>query len=281
MPHSSTGRLPLNQTEPVDHLAAALAYASAGIHVFPLAPRSKVPLIPARIGGHGLHDATTNDVIIRSWWAATPRANIGLRTGIGFDVIDLDGEAAVDALEDAREGRKPLRGPVVATDHGFHWYVKATGLGNRAGIVPGVDFRGHGGYAVGPPSVDPNGHRYRWINALHEELAPAPHWFIQLLVPERRLALPGAELQRSRAYGAGALRRELQRLALAKEGTRNHQLNVSSFNMGRLVAAGAIDEQEVAAALIKEGKRIGLGTTECERTVTSGMTAGMECSRSP
>jgi len=50
--------------------------------------------------------------------------------------------------------------------------------------------------------------------------------------------------------------------------------------MGRLVAAGAIDEQEVAAALIEEGKRIGLGTTECERTVTSGMTAGMECSRS-
>jgi len=50
--------------------------------------------------------------------------------------------------------------------------------------------------------------------------------------------------------------------------------------MGRLVAAGAIDEQEVAAALIEEGKRIGLRTTECERTVTSGMTAGMECSRS-
>jgi hypothetical protein len=67
---------------------------------------------------------------------------------------------------------------------------------------------------------------------------------------------------------------------LTKEGTRNYQLKVSSFNMGRLVAAGAIDEQEVAAALIEEGKRIGLGTTECERTVTSGMTAGMECSRS-
>jgi hypothetical protein len=110
--------------------------------------------------------------------------------------------------------------------------------------------------------------------------APAPHWFIQLLVPERRLAVPNAELQRSRAYGVGALRRELQRLALAKEGTRNYQLNVSSFNMGRLVAAGAIDEQEVAAALIEEGKRIGLGTTECDRTVTSGMTAGMECFRS-
>ena len=68
MRHSSTGRSPQKQTEPVAHLAAALAYASAGIHVFPLAPRSKVPLISARNGGHGLHDATTNDLIIRSWW---------------------------------------------------------------------------------------------------------------------------------------------------------------------------------------------------------------------
>ena len=278
MRHSSTGQSLQKQTEAAGHVAAALAYASAGVSVFPLAPRSKVPLIPARNGGHGLHDATTNDLIIRAWWAATPRANIGLRTGIGFDVIDLDGEAAVEALEEARAGREPLRGPVVATGHGFHWYMKTTGLGNRAGILPGVDFRGQGGYVVAPPSVHPDGHQYRWINALHEEIAPVPHWFAQLLVPERRLVLPGAELQRSRAYGAGALRRELQRLALAKEGTRNHQLNVSSFNMGRLVAAGAIDEQEVAAALIKEGKRIGLGTTECERTVVSGMTAGMECS---
>jgi hypothetical protein len=46
--------------------------------------------------------------------------------------------------------------------------------------------------------------------------------------------------------------------------------------MGRLVAAGAICEQEAAAALIEQGHRIGLGGTECERTVASGMTAGME-----
>ena len=280
MRHSSTGRSPQKQKEPAAHLAAALAYASAGIHVFPLAPRSKVPLVSARNGGHGLHDATTNDLIIRSWWTTTPTANIGLRTGISFDVIDLDGESAVVALEEARDGREQLQGPVVQTGHGFHWYVTSTGLGNRAGILSGVDFRGQRGYVVAPPSVHPDGHRYRWINALHEQLTPAPHWFLQLLVPERRLALPNAELQRSRAYAVGALRREVQRLALTKEGTRNYQLNVSSFNMGRLVAAGAIDQQEVAAALIEEGNRIGLGTTECERTVTSGMTAGIECSRS-
>ena len=46
--------------------------------------------------------------------------------------------------------------------------------------------------------------------------------------------------------------------------------------MGRLVAAGAIYEQEAADALIEQGQRIGRGATECERTVASGLSEGME-----
>jgi hypothetical protein len=94
-----------NQTERVDHLAAALRYASQGVPVFPLAPRSKFPLISAANGGHGLHDATTDAARIQAWWMAHPTANIGLKTGVVFDVIDLDSEAAVDALESAAAGR--------------------------------------------------------------------------------------------------------------------------------------------------------------------------------
>jgi hypothetical protein len=237
-------------------------------------------LIPARNGGRGLHDATTDLDAIRSWWQAHPTANIGLRTGLSFDVIDLDSEDAVDALEDARAGREPVQGPVVRTGHGFHWYVKPTGVGNRAGVLPGVDFRGRGGYVLGPPSVHPRGNRYRWINPLREVLATAPDWLIQLLVSQRCPQRPTTVPEGSRAYGLGALRRELQRLSQAKEGTRNHQLNTASFNMGRLVTAGAICEQEAAAALIEQGQRIGLGATECERTVASGLAAGMENPRS-
>jgi len=115
---------------------------------------------------------------------------------------------------------------------------------------------------------------------LREELAPAPDWPIQLLVPERGQARSRTVPEGSRAYGLGALRRELQRLSQAREGTRNHPLNVAWFNMGRLVAAGAICEQEAAAALIEQGQRIGLGATECERTVASGISAGMQSPRS-
>jgi hypothetical protein len=264
-----------NQTERVDHLAAALGYASQGVPVFPLAPRSKFPLISAANGGHGLHDATTDAARIQALWMAHPTANIGLRTGVAFDVIDLDSEAAVDALEVARDGRERISGPVVATAKGFHYFVRPTGLGNRAGVLPGVDFRGRNAYVVSAPSLHPSGVRYRWI--IHDPIAPAPSWLVELISPQRERTVNGSkELRVSRAYGLGALRRELQRLSQAKEGTRNHQLNTASFNMGRLVAAGAICEQEAAAALIEQGQRIGLGATECERTVASGLSAGME-----
>jgi hypothetical protein len=56
-----------NQTERLDHLAAALRYASQGVPVFPLTPRSKFPLISAANGGHGLHDATTDAAWIQAF----------------------------------------------------------------------------------------------------------------------------------------------------------------------------------------------------------------------
>jgi hypothetical protein len=125
--------------------------------------------------------------VIRAWWTAHPMANIGLRTGISFDVVDLDSEDAVDVLESVRAGREPIRGPMVQTAHGFHWYVKPTGMGNRAGVLPGVDFRGKNGYVIAPPSVHPDGHRCRWVNPLRDDLGSAPSWFVELITPERTL----------------------------------------------------------------------------------------------
>jgi hypothetical protein len=274
--HRSSRVHPLpKQTDRVDHLAAALRYAFQGVPVFPLAPRSKFPLIAAAGGGHGLHDATTDAAQIQAWWMAHPTANIGLRTGVAFDVIDLDSEAAVDALESARAGRERINGPVVATAKGFHYFVLPTALGNRAGVLPGVDFRGRDGYVVGAGSVHPSGVRYRWI--IHDQLGPAPSWLVDLIGRQREPALNSSkELRVSSAYGQAALRRELERLAQAANGTRNDQLNRASFALGQLVASGALDETETAAALTEAGLHLGLGLKECERTVASGLSAGME-----
>jgi len=212
---------------------------------------------------------------------AHPTANIGLRTGVAFDVIDLDNEPAVDALESARAGREQISGPVVATAKGFHYFVLPTGLGNRAGVLPGIDFRGRDGYVVGAPSVHPSGVRYRWI--IHDQLGPAPSWLVDLIGPQREPALNGSKelrVSNSSAYGRAALRRELERVSAAQPGTRNDQFNRSAFALGQLVAIGALDEDETAATLIAEGQLLGLGVLECERTVASGLAAGMEQPRS-
>ena len=210
---------------------------------------------------------------------AHPTANIGLKTGVAFDVIDLDSEPAVDALESERAGRERISGPVVATAKGFHYFVLPTGLGNRAGVLPGVDFRGRDGYVVGAGSVHPSGVRYRWI--IHDQLAPAPSWLFDLISPQRHPALNSSkELRVSSAYGQAALRRELVRLSQAENGTRNDQLNRASFALGQLVASGTLDEAETTAALHAKGHEIGLDSREVERTVASGLAAGMEQPRS-
>jgi hypothetical protein len=53
-----------------------------------------------------------------------------------------------------------------------------------------------------------------------------------------------------RAYSLKALSAELDEVANAAEGTRNHQLNVSALKLGSLVAAGGLTHDEVIQPLI-------------------------------
>lgn len=134
---------------PVSLGAAALWYAAQSIPVFPLQPGSKVPATH-----HGLRDGTTDPERIRTWWGATPDANIGLACGHIFDVIDIDGPTGVKswcALADM----PPIIGQVsTPRPGGTHLYIPPIGLPNSASqIAPGIDGRGRGGYVVAPPSV--------------------------------------------------------------------------------------------------------------------------------
>jgi hypothetical protein len=85
---------------------------------------------------------------------------------------------------------------------------------------------------------------------------------------------------RATAYGRAALRRELDELGQAVQGTRNDSLNRAAFALGQLVASGALEEGSTADALLDAGLRLGLGERECERTIASGMGAGMDTPRS-
>lgn len=153
--------------KPGNLLGGALWYAEHGLHVFPLQPGAKVP----RKGSAGCHDATTDADTIRAWWRAEPQANVAIATGHAVDVIDFDGALghASWVASDLTAGAPLLATVSTPRPGGLHAYVPATGEGNAAGRVPGVDFRGRGGYVVAPPSRTPAGD-YRFLKPFRPNL---------------------------------------------------------------------------------------------------------------
>lgn len=146
----------LDEAHPLVPLGrAALWYAEVGLPVFPLQPLSKIP----HRGTRGVKEATTDPARIEAWWTAQEDSNIGLATGHLVDVLDFDGMDQAHAEWTkafgptwAGAGVHPLATVNTPRPGGLHIYVKATGDGNRAGVVPGVDYRGRGGYVLAPPS---------------------------------------------------------------------------------------------------------------------------------
>lgn len=135
--------------------ASALWYAEQGISVFPCKPGEKVPATR-----NGVKDATVERAQIDEWWTRNPEANIGLATGGRFDVLDIDDWTHV--TEQINDIVEEGFGYVATPRGGSHVYLPASGDGNAANLVPGVDFRGVGGYVLAPPSALPNG-SYRWL----------------------------------------------------------------------------------------------------------------------
>jgi hypothetical protein len=254
-------------------LSGALDYARLRRAVFPLEPRGKKPLTT-----HGLHDATSDVHQIRKWWRRWPQANIGLPTGRDFDVLDVDDQPAAMALQTLMPGWPDPAVPAVQTARGCHYYFPATHLGSRTHLLGvGLDFRGLGGYVVAPPSVHRSGFVYRWRKPLGGSMPPPPRALWEVLDPPK--PSPSREgfrvLQGGRGYGYAALVAECERVRTAPEGCRNDTLNRASFNLGQLVGAGLLDLRGVAVALWDAAAACGLPESEAERTIESGLNAGM------
>jgi P4 family phage/plasmid primase-like protien len=231
---------------------------------------------------HGLHEASTDPDTVRRWWDRWTDAHIGLRTGDCFDVLDVDGEAGITSLKEAVAANEPLPpGPAVTTGGGgLHLYFAPTGIGNRAGFLPSVDWRGRGGYVVAPPSGHLSGGDYTWEDEPTGPLPTAPQWLLDVLDPPRPTrAAPANPLPRSGppggAYGQSALDREVAELARAPEGMRNHQLNLCGYNLYQLVAGGELPEEAVEDQLRRTGIMIGLRPSEVDATIASARAAGL------
>jgi hypothetical protein len=169
-----SGAAPSNSWDGRRPIDAALAYATAGLAVFPLYERGKKPMT-----AHGYLDATCDRATIIRYWQLCPTANIGLAVPSGFVVVDIDDREALQRLK--AEDRELPATTRSTTGRGVHLYYRtAAEIRNTVALFPGVDLRGHGGYVVVPPSVHPTGARYCWeVPPLPANIADAPDWLLE------------------------------------------------------------------------------------------------------
>jgi hypothetical protein len=255
-------------------LAAALAYAGAGLPVFPAVSGGKAPLTP-----HGFRDATTDPATITAWWMHWPKVNIAVPTGpwSGWDVLDIDvspdgvhGLAELDEsdLRDLEERRSHV---VHTPSGGEHWYYPAGGCGN--GSIPGMhlDYRGNGGYVLVPPSTviysdGTSGHYTQASPPRPPGAASAMDW-----PAVRARLIPPPPTPRPRSFALSSLQSADQRMEYlvrhvlaAPKGNRNNALFWSAC---RAVENGSTDLSPLATAAV----HIGLTEEEAARTCASAL----------
>lgn len=167
----------------------ALHYARRNWPVFPLAEGGKVPVISKERGGHGCLDATLDTNRISAWWRDYPHANIGIATGrrSGLLVIDVDPRKTPNWLASFNELKLPETFRVRTASGGVHLYFglpsEATKITIGSDLLPGIDWRGNGGYVVGAGSVV-NGVTYEIVQRV--AIAPAPAALLERLMSHRK-----------------------------------------------------------------------------------------------
>ena len=314
MPADTETPAATERQRPLSRLAqAALKYAEFGWRVFPCAPQGKMPLdlcdecmarMPAyepqatekscpgcgvvysRDNKRGVHLGTTDAARIERWWRAAPDANIGLATGQGIVVLDIDGPDGEATLAEliAIHGALPFT-PQQATGKGRHFMfgVPSEFRNSARKVGPGIDTRADGGYIVVAPSVHPSGKRYEWAPDARPSktpLAAMPDWLMALLAkPAATTEAPRpATAERSPnhdKYVQTAWEREFVNVATCPQGRRNQTLNTAAYNLGTLVGAGQLAEPAVRAHLEQAAASCGLAKSEYLPTIASGLAAGI------
>jgi len=148
----------------VNNFAAALAYSERGFSVIPIRP-DKQPFIQWK--EFQTRRATKEE--IKKWFSQWPKANVGIVTGeiSGVFVVDCDSQEAYEKIQAMLP--ECFLTAIVKTPRGYHLYFAYASektISNAAGILPGVDVRAEGGYAIAPPSVNTEGKFYQWMEGL-------------------------------------------------------------------------------------------------------------------
>ncbi|MBE8524222.1 bifunctional DNA primase/polymerase [Amycolatopsis sp. H6(2020)] len=293
-------------------LGAALDAAGRGWPVFPLAPRSKRPVIP-----DWQQRATCDPDRIRRWWGRHPLHNVGVACGpAGLLVLDLDAAHGPIPLPWARRGvthgrdvlallaRKagepdPVDTFTVATPRGGeHRYfsrppgprLRSTVGGRGRGIGWHVDTRGPGALITAPGSLAVvNGVPVPYTVTWDLPIAVLPGWLVTALTPPppppRPAVVPAypSTSRRVTAYVHAAIAAECRNVATATEGHRHITVYAAAAALGELLANGWISAAAITHHLTNAARHH-LGVAEFDwheliTTIRDGIAAGREYPR--
>lgn len=168
-------------------IKAANFYIQKEIKIFPLSPRSKIPLTE-----HGFKDASDDEETIAKWWGENPNANIGMPTGKENKIIVIDIDPRNGGDKSARGLLSDDQRPAVVSltgGDGEHWLYEYPNDVDvpSCKFAKGIDLKSDGGYIVLPPSIHPSGKGYRW-----ESVPAAMHWELLIFPKEliQKIKLP-------------------------------------------------------------------------------------------
>ena len=260
---------------------AALAFATAGLPVFPCAANGKRPLTVS-----GFHDASSDIGQVRAWWSRWPRANIGVPTGrtSGIDVVDIDvksvgaGFAAIERAHAAGLVEGELA-RVRTPSGGMHVYFPASETRPQRcwqAAAAHVDFRGEGGYIVVPPSnLMAAGERvgYRLCAVSTARSQPLDAVALRNFIDPRPM--------QAKAPTTGFVAPEPTRLAQWVSRLREGERNAGLFWAAcRLVEAG-FEPAAVESALGTAAQTAGLAEQEITATINSASRRASAAGSSP
>ena len=198
-------------------------YLNKGFSIIPCG-QNKIPLVEWT----RYQTERASEETIRQWFDTDfPHASVGIVTGPISDltVVDIDSEAAYNALISQYPVPRGYAHPTVKTPRGHHWYFRyESDIITRSDIMPNVDTRSKGGLVMAPPSPG-----YEWVNSFHT---------ISFMPPELRSALaPPPETRNKYSHDF-------------TQGNRDESI----FHTANLLARGGASEEEIINIVLTMAK---------------------------
>lgn len=202
----------------------ALIYAQNNFKIFPLKVNSKNEQVLK-----SWKEEATNDINqVTKWWLTNTQYNIGLKTGSGLIVIDIDCKNGKNGLEQIKPFLADFpKTRIAKTCHGgYHFYYKVDReVKNYVNLLDGVDVRGDGGYVLAPPSIVDD-KSYTWVNDL--QIANANDAVYKLLERDKLQVVS-----------------HLSSATVIQQGARNETL----FRLGCMMQAKGMSDESIEVSL--------------------------------